>query len=132
MSSSGEWRLPWTLTAGGVQRDITLHLQQGAEERSYITEENLVEVLRNWVARGIHYDAPRLNEPRRPSIVYWGWIKHAGMDRLMRVAVSMDERRIASAFAGDTATEKMNCGDIGYFQRNYEQWEMRNEAESAL
>ena len=50
----------------------------------------------------------------------------------MRVAVSMDDRRIASAFADDTATEKMNRGDIGYFQRNYEQWEMRNEAESAL
>lgn len=124
--------LPRTLTAGGVQRDITLHVQRRAEERSYITEENLVEVLHNWVARGIRYDDPRYNEPRRASMVYWGWIEYAGTERLMRVAVSMDDRRIASAFADDTATEKMNRGDVGYFQRNYEQWEMRNEAESAL
>lgn len=132
MSSDHPAGLPPTLAVAGVEREITIHLQQRAEERRYITEENLVEVLRNWVARGIRYDEPRFNEPRRASMVYWGWIEYAGAERLMRVAVSMDDRRIASAFTDDTATEKMNRGDIGYFQRNYERWEMRNEAESAL
>ena len=131
MSSDHLAGLPPTLTVAGVEREITIHLQQRAEERSYITEENLVEVLHNWVARGIRYEETRFNEPRL-SMVYWGWIEYAGSERLMRVAVSIDDRRIASAFADDTATEKMNRGDIGYFQRNYQRWEMRNEAESAL
>ena len=50
----------------------------------------------------------------------------------MRVAVSMDDQRIPTAFADTPATDKWNSGDFDYFQRIYEEWEIRNEAESAL
>ncbi len=50
----------------------------------------------------------------------------------MRVAVSIDDRRIISAFLDTTATEKLNSGDIDYFQRNYERLEVRDEPDRAL
>ena len=119
--------LPRTLTAAGVQREITIHVHRRSHMRSEITVENLIDVLENWVARGIRYD-----ESDRPSMAHLGWIQHGGARRLMRVAVSMDDQRITTAFADTPATDKWNSGDFDYFQRTYEQWEIRNEAESAL
>ena len=50
----------------------------------------------------------------------------------MRVAVSMDNHRIATAFVDTSATSALHSGDLDYFQRNYELVEMRDESESAL
>ena len=50
----------------------------------------------------------------------------------MRVAVSIDDRRIISAFLDTTATKKLINGDMGYFQRNYERLEVRDEPDRAL
>jgi hypothetical protein len=65
-------------------------------------------------------------------MAYLGWVEHGGVERLMRVAVSMDDRRIVTAFLDTAATEKLNSADFDYFQRNYGRLEIRNEAESAL
>ena len=65
-------------------------------------------------------------------MAHLGWIERGGSQRLMRVAVSIDGQRITTAFADTTATDKWSSGDLDYFQRTYEQWEIRNEAESAL
>lgn len=118
---------PQTLTAGGIRREITTHLQLQAATRHEITEQHQFGVLDNWVVRGSRHD-----ESGRPSMAYLGWVEHGGVERLMRVAVSMDDRRIVTAFLDTAATEKLNSADFDYFQRNYGRLEIRNEAESAL
>ena len=120
--------LPPTLTVGGVQRELTIHLQQQSEMvHNEITLERLTDVLNNWVVRGIRQD-----RDGRRSIAFLGWIEHRGGRRLMRVAISIDNRRIISAFLDRKATEKLNSGDMDYFQRNYERVEVRDEPEIAL
>ena len=127
MSSEREAELPSILTVGGIQREITFHLRQQAEKRSEITVQNLATVLHNWVVRAVRYD-----ESRRPSVVHFGWVEHNGVQRLMRVAVSMDNQRIPTAFVDTSATAALHNGYLDYFQRNYEQVEMRDESESPL
>lgn len=119
--------LPETLTAGGVEREITIHLQEQTEIRSEITAEHLADVLNNWIIRGVKY-----SNRGRPSMAYLGWIEYRGVQRLMRVGVSMDDRRITTAFLDTKATDKLNGGDMEYFQRNYERLEVRDESESTL
>jgi hypothetical protein len=68
----------------------------------------------------------------RQSIAFLGWIEYRGGRRLMRVAVSIDDQRIISAFLDTNAAEKLNSGDMGYFQRHYEQLEVRDELDRAL
>ena len=120
--------LPDTLTAGGVERELTAHLQrQAVSIHNEITLERLTSVLNNWVVRGIRTDCCG-----RQSIAFLGWIEYSGGRRLMRVAVSIDNQRIISAFLDTTATEKLNSGDMEYFQRNYEGLEVRDEPDRAL
>ncbi len=118
MPSSHEAELPETLTVGGIQREITFHLRQQAVIRREITAERLAHVLDNWVIRGVRYDKDGI-----PSMAYLGWVEYRGVERLMRVGVSMDDRRIATAFLDSTATDNLNDGDIEYFQQNYERLE---------
>ena len=128
MRSDRPAELPPTLTVGGIERELTSHLQEQAETtHNEITLERLTVVLNNWVVRGIRQD-----RDGRRSIASLGWIEHEGGRRLMRMAVSIDDRRIISAFLDKTATEKLNNYDMGYFQRNYERLEMRDESDRAL
>ena len=120
-------RLPPTLTVAGIERELTFHLHRRAGERDEITLEQLVEVLENWVMRGVRYA-----DDGRPNMAYLGWVEHGGSERLMRVGVSMDDRRITTAFLDTKATDKLNSGDMAYFQRNYERLEVRDESESSL
>ncbi len=120
--------LPETLTAGGRTRQVTAHLQQQAVSiHDEITLERLASILDNWVVRGIRTDCRG-----RQSIASLGWVEYGSGRRLMRVAVSIDDQRIISAFLDTTATEKLNSGDIEYFQRNYERLEVRDEPDRAL
>ena len=120
--------LPPTLTVAGIEREITSHLQEQAERvHNEVTLERLTGVLNNWVVRGIRQD-----RDGRRSIAFLGWIEHSGSRRLMRVAVSIDDRRIISAFLDGKAAEKLNSNDIDYFQRHYERLEVRDESQSAL
>lgn len=120
--------LPDTLTAGGITRIVTAHLQrQAVSIHTEITLERLTNVLNDWVVRGIRRDCRD-----RQSIAFLGWVEYGGGRRLMRVAVSIDDRRVISAFLDTTATEKLNSGDLRYFRRNYERLEVRDEPDRAL
>ncbi len=128
MSSSDGAELPTTLTVGGIEREITDHFQEQAETvHNEITLERLTDVLNNWVIRGVRQD----HDGRR-SIAFLGWIEHRGSRRLMRVAISIDDRRIISAFLDGKATEKLNSSDMEYFQRNYDRLEVRDGIEKSL
>ena len=107
---------------------MTIHLQrQAVTEHNEITLERLTDVLNNWVVRGIRQD-----RDGRRSIAFLGWIEHRGGRRLMRVAISIDDRRIISAFWDRKATGKLNSGDMEYFQRNYDRLEVRDGIEKSL
>lgn len=128
MSSDHLAGLPPTLTVAGIERELTDHLQQQAETaHNEITLERLADILNNWVIRGIRQD-----RDGRRSIAFLGWIEHRGSRRLMRVAASIDDRRIISAFLDGKATEKLNSSDMDYFQRNYERLEVRDETQGTL
>ena len=104
-----------------MQREFTYHLQEQSATRSEITPQKLSDVLGNWVIRGVRND-----DSGKRSIAYLSWVEHRGARRLLRVGVSMDDRRITTAFLDTTATEKLNSGDMEYFHRNYEKPEVRS------
>ena len=93
--------LPPTLTAAGRTRSITHHLQQQSLIRRELTEERIITVLENWGIRGIGVD--RFG---RPGMNYLGWVDYEGEARLMRVVVSMDDRRIVTAYLDRPATKR--------------------------
>ena len=59
-------------------------------------------------------------------MAYMGWVEYEGRNRLMRVAVSMDDQRIITAVLDGTATDKMEEGDWDYFRRHYTELEEGN------
>ena len=107
--------LPATLsTADGKRREVTTHLQYQALRRQEITEERIISVLEDWIIRGIKTDANG-----RQSTAYWGWVLFEGVEWLMRVSVSIDDRRLTTAYLDSRATRKLVTGDMLYFHRNY-------------
>ena len=50
----------------------------------------------------------------------------SGMDEMVRVAVSMDDETIITAFRDRTATRHWNKGNRSYFVRNYQNLEERD------
>lgn len=115
--------LPSTLTADGKTRNVTYHLQQQAIRRRELTEEQIVAVLENWIIRGVRTDFNG-----RQSMAYLGWVEYEGRNRLMRVAVSLDDQRIITAVLDGTATDKMEEGNWDYFRRHYAELEEGNGA----
>ena len=92
--------LPLTLTADGKTRNVTHHLQQQALVRRELTGERIITVLENWGIRGVGVD-----RFERPGMNYLGWVDYEGEARLMRVVVSMDDRRIVTAYLDRPATK---------------------------
>lgn len=113
-------RLPNTITVGDKTRVVSVHLQRRAAERPELTAENLRTVLGDWVIRGVRTDLSG-----RLSMVYMGWVGYDDRNRLMRVAVSMDDRVIITAVLDGTATDKIEGGDWDYFRRHYTELETR-------
>ena len=117
--------LPATLTtADGKRREVTAHLHFQALRRQEITEERIISVLENWVIRGLRTDASG-----RQSTAYWGWVLFEGVERLLRVNVSMDDRRLTTAYLDSRATRKFVTADMSYFHRNYAGIEVQNESD---
>ena len=73
-----------------------------------ITDERVAHVLENWVIRGICNDSGR-----RQSQAYWGFVP--GLGQMVKVAVSMDDEVIVTAYLDRTATIHWNKGNRGYF-----------------
>ena len=93
--------LPLTLTADGKTRNVTHHLQQQALVRRELTGERIITVLGNWGIRGVGVD--RFG---RPGMNYLGWVDYEGEARLIRVVVSMDDRRIVTSYLDRPATKR--------------------------
>ena len=75
-------------------------------------------VLDNWVIRGIKTDALG-----RQSMCHLAFAPQ--LEKMVRVAVSMDDNRIITAFPDDTATKHWNEGNLSYFVRHYQDLEER-------
>ncbi len=84
-----------------------------------ITARRVAHVLDHWVMPGI-----RTERDGSQSRAYMAFVP--GLDGMVRVAVSMDDELIITAFRDRTATSHWNKGNRDYFVRNYEGLEERN------
>ena len=50
-----------------------------------------------------------------------------GIRVMIRVAISMDDEKIVTAFTDRRATRALRQGDDSYFDMDYEYWERRDE-----
>ena len=115
--NSGLGGLPDIIIAVGRTRTVSRHLRE--ETHSGVTEERIEYVLNNWVLRGI-----RTEDDGRQSTVYLAFV--SDLDKMMRVAISMDDRIIVTAFPDSMATLRWNRGDHEYFVRRYRDLEVRD------
>ena len=118
-SSSNPW--PQTITAGGWTRTVSDHLKEMSQSRADITAERVEYVLEHWVVRGIH---TAIDETQ--SWVYFAMLPDLG--KMVRVAVSIDDERIATAFPDTQATNHWNRRNTNYFERKYGNVEVRDES----
>lgn len=114
--------LSYTIFAGGKERTLTNHAMQ--TRRPGMTNARIAYVIDNWLMRGIYSDP----QTGQNSWVYLAFVP--GMDRVVRVAVSMDESRILSAFPDRNATRNLVRGNRDYFADRYRDSEERDDAES--
>ena len=83
------------------------------------------QVLDNWVVRGI-----RTAPDGEQSWNYYAFVP--GRNSMLRMAVSLDDERIVSAFPDEGTTKAWHRGDLGYFRRHLAAVEERNGPESAV
>ena len=111
-------RLPPTITAGGRTRTLTQHARQASH--AGITAKRIERVLNDWLIRGQCVDS----EGSR-TITYWGFVP--GLKSMIRVAVSLDDQRIVTAFPDRTAARHWNRGSREYFEGRCNNLEERDE-----
>ena len=114
---SNEW--PDTITTGERTRILSQHLRD--ETHRDITPERVGYVLENWVVRGI-----RTSPDGRSSWIYLAFVY--GLGRMVRVAVSMDDERIVTAFIDGAATKHWSRRNLDYFNTHYRNLEVRDES----
>lgn len=117
-AGSGSSHLPATITAGGITRAVSGHMR--GMPHPGITAERVRHALENWILRGVRIDV--LGDE---SMCYIG--PAPGLREMLRVAVSMDDERIITAFSDQGATRALRRGDDDYFDLEYEDWEKRDE-----
>ena len=110
-------QLPQTITAGGKTRAVSQHMRNYPHPG--ITAERVGRVLDHWMIRGI-----RTEHDGSQSRCYMAFV--AGLDEMVRVAISMDDEIIITGFRDRTATRHWNKGNRGYFIRNYQDLEERD------
>ena len=110
-------QLPRAITVGGKARTVSRHMRN--DPHPGITTEMVERVLEYWVIRGI-----RTEQDGSQSWCYVAFVP--GMDEMVRVAVSMDDETIITAFRDRTATRHWNKGSRSYFVRNYQELEERD------
>ena len=98
---------------------MTLHAIDRMREYD-ITEDYVAYVLNSWQLRGIDFTLDR-----EPSYVYFAYIPERG--RVLKVAVSIDDERIATTHFDRSATNALRRGARGYFLRKYQDLEERDE-----
>ena len=110
-------RLPQTITAGGKTRAVSQHMRDVPHPG--ITAEIVERVLEHWLVRGI-----RTERDGSQSWCYMAFV--SGMEEMVRVAVSMGDATIITAFRDRTATRHWNRGNPSYFIGNYQSLEERD------
>ena len=110
-------QLPETITAGGRTRAVSHHMRNSTHIG--ITAERVRYVLENWVIRGIKTDADG-----RQSLCYWASVPE--LEKMVRVAVSIDDTAIITAFRDTPATHKWRNSDLSYFERRFRHLEVRD------
>ena len=86
-----------------------------------MTEQQVVYVLENWQLRGV-----RTDRYGRRSVVYLAVVPWRR--KMVRVAVSMNDDVIITAFADTTATTNWNRGNIDHFIEYYADLEVRDDS----
>ena len=112
----------YTIVAGSKERTLSDHAIQ--TRRPGITNARIAFVIDNWQLQGIYSDP----QTGRDSRVYLAFVP--GIDRVVRVAVSMDQTRILSAFPDRNATRNLARGNRDYFADKYRDLEERDDTES--
>ena len=84
-----------------------------------VTESQVAYVLENWQLRGVKTD-----DWGRQSIVYLAVVPWRR--KMVRVAVSMDDTSIVTAFPDRKATVNWNKREYGYFARRLASLEIRD------
>ena len=111
------------MVAGGKVRLLSQHLMENPHPG--ITEQWVAHILENWEIRGTRTDAFG-----KQSWCYLAVIPPLGM--LVRVAVSMDDGMIITAFPDSTATKHLERGNWAYFDDVYSGLEIRRGTEGPL
>ncbi len=108
-----------TLDAGGKRRHISLHLLNDLRNnrREEITRERVAYVLDNWTIRGVNIEHQTMN--------YLAFVPE--VDTVIRVAVSLDDSRIVTAYPDRTAAIHLSRGTFAYFTNKLANMEVRNE-----
>ncbi len=112
-----------SVTAGGKTRTLSHHIIDNPHLG--ITKEEVAYVLDNWTLRGIFTD-----QDNRQSRVYYAFVP--ALKKVVRVAVSMDDTMVNTAFADSQATKQFARGNWGYFSSKLQEMETRDVTESSL
>ena len=118
--SCGSPRLPETIAAGGRTRTVSQHMRDFTHPG--ITARRVERVLDDWVLRGVHS-----GPDGRESMAYFAPVP--GLASMVRVAVSMDDAVIITAFRDRRATRHWNQGDLDFFNRSLLNMEVRDASQ---
>ena len=99
---------------------VTRHLQGGPHPG--VTAKGIERVLDNWLIRGDCIDS-------RGSRTMTHWGVPPGSKTLLRVAVSLDDERIVTAYPDRAATITWRSGNIGWFTERCKDLEVRDESQ---
>ena len=103
--------------APGKRVLISLHWKRDRPHPE-ISHKDIAYVLANWRIRGIATDGKL-----RQSIRHYAFVPEHG--KVVRVAVSMDGKRLITAFVDSAATEHWHQGTQAYFSREVANMEVR-------
>lgn len=108
-----------TVVGGGKVRRISQHMLGDLQNNrhSEITRERVAYVLDNWVVRGVY------TNPQGDSRVHYAFVPDLG--KVVRVAVSMDDKEIITAFPDTRATKKWQKGELTFFANKLAKLEVR-------
>ena len=100
-------RFPDSITVGGRNLELSMHIRRSPHPG--ITGGRIAYVLEHWSIRGNCIDTRGSR-----TWTYWGFVP--GLDKLVKVAVSLDGERIVAAYQDRTATNNWNQGARSYFE----------------
>ncbi len=109
--------------AGGRERALSRHFH--IEGHPDITLDDVSHVLDNWVLRGVFPDSHG-----REGWRYYAYVPR--VNRVVRVAVSLDDEVVIIGFIDGQATKHLGQGNLNYFANKGRRIETRNDAESNL